>query len=139
MTMTPEEGTDAGVIPGTSGPSDAVGRTGESSGTQPACGSGATDCSEVLRDVWLFLDDEMDPERRAVVQHHLDDCSPCLLEAGLDAKLKALLRTKCGGERAPDGLRDRLVTQFSRVDVAADGESAVVVSSTVLTAVEFRP
>ena len=51
-------------------------------------------CDEVLRDVWLFLDDEMDPENRAPVKQHLDDCSPCLEEAGLDAKLKALLQRK---------------------------------------------
>ena len=45
-------------------------------------------CDEVLRDVWLFLDDEMDLENRAAVQRHLDDCSPCLVEAGIDEKLK---------------------------------------------------
>ena len=98
------------------------------------CGPGSADCSQVLRDVWLFLDDEMDQERRALVQHHLDECSPCLAEAGLEAKLKALLRTKCGGERAPQSLRERLTTQFATVHVAADG--TVLVSSTVVTTVE---
>ena len=33
---------------------------------------------------------------------------PCLAEYGLDEKLKALLATKCCGEHAPDGLKDRL-------------------------------
>jgi len=69
-------------------------------------------CSSVLRDVWLFLDDEMDPENRAKVQRHLDECSPCLEEAGLDRKLKDLLHRKCGGDRAPDQLRQRVIASL---------------------------
>jgi mycothiol system anti-sigma-R factor len=69
-------------------------------------------CSSVLRDVWLFLDDEMDPEYRAKVQQHLDECSPCLEEAGLDRKLKELLHRKCGGDRAPEQLRQRVIASL---------------------------
>lgn len=69
-------------------------------------------CSEVLRDVWKFLDDEMDPDNRAKVQQHLDECSPCLEEAGLDRKLKELLARKCGGDRAPDQLRHRVIASL---------------------------
>lgn len=82
-------------------------------GGSPSTGDDqATNCGDVVRDVWLFLDDELDPERRAAVQQHLDDCSPCLEQAGLDIKLKRLLARKCGGERAPQPLRDRIVTQL---------------------------
>lgn len=74
-----------------------------------ACTEGSSgDCDEVLHDVWTFLDNEMDVQHRAVVQQHLDDCSPCLEEAGLSQKLKALLAAKCGGDRAPQELRERL-------------------------------
>ena len=72
----------------------------------------------VLRDVWLFLDDEMDPENRARVQQHLDDCSPCLVEAGIDEKLKQLLHSKCGGDRAPEQLRVRLVARLATMSAA---------------------
>lgn len=71
-----------------------------------------TECSSVLRDVWLFLDDEMDEHRRATVQRHLDDCSPCLHQAGLDRKLKELLARTCGGDRAPEDFRVRLTTRL---------------------------
>ncbi len=84
-------------------------------------GSDAGECDAVLRDVWLFLDDELDPERRAVVQRHLDDCSPCLEEAGLDSKLKQLLSRKCGGDRAPERLRQRVVA--SLLEVRLSGQS----------------
>ena len=82
-------------------------------------------CSGVLRDVWLFLDDEMDQENRAKVQQHLDECSPCLVEAGLDKKLKELLHRKCGGDRAPEQLRQRLVATLSSVRVTSVTDEGV--------------
>ncbi|MGC1275521.1 MAG: mycothiol system anti-sigma-R factor [Planctomycetaceae bacterium] len=71
-----------------------------------------TDCSEVLAEVWLFLDQECDGQRRALLSKHLDECGPCLAEYGLDEKLKRLLATKCGGEQAPPGLKDKLRHQI---------------------------
>jgi mycothiol system anti-sigma-R factor len=71
-----------------------------------------TDCAEVLAEVWLFLDHECDEERRALLARHLDECGPCLAEYGIDEKLKRLLATKCGGEHAPDGLKNRLRRQI---------------------------
>ena len=89
-------------------------------------------CSGVLRDVWLFLDDEMDPENRARVQQHLDECSPCLVEAGLDQKLKQLLHKKCGGDRAPEQLRARLIASLHTVQVTGvtgDGVEQLMVQT----------
>ena len=77
------------------------------------CG-GDDECFEVLRDVWLFLDNEMDADARAAVQRHLDDCSPCLEEAGVEEKLKKLVQRTCSNERAPDELRMRVVTALTR-------------------------
>ena len=71
-----------------------------------------TDCSEVLAEVWLFLDHECDESRRRLLAQHLDECQPCLSEYGIDEKLKRLLAAKCGGEHAPDGLKDRLRQQI---------------------------
>lgn len=67
-----------------------------------------TDCSEVLAQVWLYLDKECDCERRELLAEHLDECGPCLEQYGLEEQLKALLARKCGGEYAPDTLRRRL-------------------------------
>ena len=67
-----------------------------------------TDCNEVLGELWLFLDHECDHERRQLLQRHLDECGPCLEELGLDEHLKALLARKCGGDHAPDALKQRL-------------------------------
>lgn len=80
-------------------------------------GSGDIDCSAVLADVWLFLDGECDGESRRRVQRHLDDCSPCLTEFGIEQQLKSLLSRKCGGEHAPEGLRERLVLTITQTVV----------------------
>jgi mycothiol system anti-sigma-R factor len=67
-----------------------------------------TDCGEVLAELWLFLDNECNHERRELLKRHLDECGPCLEELGLDEHLKALLARKCGGDHAPDTLKQRL-------------------------------
>jgi mycothiol system anti-sigma-R factor len=67
-----------------------------------------TDCSEVLAEVWLFLDHECDGSRRDLLQKHLDECSPCLEQFGIEEQLKVLLARKCGGEHAPEALKQRL-------------------------------
>ena len=85
-----------------------------------------TDCSEVLAEVWLFLDDECDERRRALLAQHLDECSPCLAQYGLDEKLKKLLATKCGNEHAPPELKDRL---RSKLRTAVLEQATVTVES----------
>ncbi|WP_019855347.1 mycothiol system anti-sigma-R factor [Actinopolyspora mortivallis] len=67
-----------------------------------------TSCADVLAEVWLFLDNECDQERRAVLRRHLDECGSCLEHYGIEEHLKELLHRKCGGEHAPAELRDRL-------------------------------
>ena len=92
-----------------------------------------TDCSEVLAEVWLFLDHECDQARRRLLEHHLDECQPCLAEYGLDEKLKRLLATKCSNEQAPLALKNRLrqsirsiVLEQADVTVESGPEGTVV-------------
>jgi mycothiol system anti-sigma-R factor len=97
-----------------------------------------TDCSEVLAEVWLFLDHECDEERRRLLAKHLDECEPCLSEYGLDEKLKRLLASKCGGEHAPVELKNRLRQQI-RVAVLEQAEVVVEAGPEGTTAtVEMR-
>ncbi len=72
------------------------------------------DCTAVLADVWLMLDGECDQATRERLQHHLETCSPCIDAYGLEEKLKRLLNRKCGGDRAPDSLRERLTVEIRR-------------------------
>jgi mycothiol system anti-sigma-R factor len=66
------------------------------------------DCREVLEEVYLYLDLESANGRRDVIRAHLDECSPCLREYGIEQEVKALVGRSCGSETAPDQLRERL-------------------------------
>ena len=94
-----------------------------------------TDCREVLAEVWLFLDHECDSARRKLLQMHLDECEPCLVEFGLDEKLKKLLATKCA-EAAPPGLKERLRTSIRRT--VLEQAEVTVESGPAGTFVEMR-
>ncbi len=98
-----------------------------------------TDCSDVLAEVWLFLDHECDETRRELLAKHLDECEPCLSEYGLDEKLKRLLAAKCGGEHAPAELKDRLRQQI-RVAVLEQADVTVEAGpeGTTTATVEMR-
>ena len=67
-----------------------------------------TDCREVLEEVYFYLDLEATDERRELIRRHLDECSPCLREYGIEQEVKLLVARCCGGETAPLELRQRL-------------------------------
>ena len=54
-----------------------------------SCGTPhATDCREVLRAVYLYLDGEIDTEQRRLIREHLDECAPCLRQFGVEQEVK---------------------------------------------------
>ncbi|MBA2311153.1 MAG: mycothiol system anti-sigma-R factor [Pseudonocardiales bacterium] len=73
-----------------------------------------TPCSEVLEQLYLFLDNECDDVCRSKLAQHLEECGPCLEEYGVEEKIKGLLARKCR-EAAPAGLRARLHTELRHV------------------------
>ncbi|MER7275047.1 mycothiol system anti-sigma-R factor [Dactylosporangium sp. NPDC000244] len=79
-----------------------------------------TDCSDVLAEVYLYLDLECADERRTVIRDHLDECSPCLREFGIEQEVKALVARCCGSELAPAELKARLRAKLSEFVVNAD-------------------
>jgi mycothiol system anti-sigma-R factor len=87
-----------------------------------------TDCGEVLAEVFLYLDGEMTSERTERIRSHLDECSPCLRKYGVEQEVRALVARCCGGDRAPDALRDRVRGRLR--------EAVIIESSTKV--VEYR-
>jgi mycothiol system anti-sigma-R factor len=84
--------------------------------TSVSCGDPhETDCREVLEEVYLYLDLEVTNGRRDLIQKHLDECSPCLREYGIEQEVKALVGRCCGAETAPAELRDRLRRKLSEL------------------------
>ena len=76
------------------------------------------DCSAVMADIWLLLDSECDRGARERLRAHLDECAACLSHYGIEQQFKAMIGRKCGGDRAPEGLRERLSIQIrtSRIE-----------------------
>jgi mycothiol system anti-sigma-R factor len=79
-----------------------------------------TDCTEVLDEVYLYLDLESTDDRRVVIRKHLDECSPCLREYGIEQEVKALVARCCGSETAPRDLKQRLRAKLAELVIQAD-------------------
>ena len=62
------------------------------------------DCSDVVEAVYLYIDGELSEDVIHDIRQHLDDCSPCLREYGIEQEVKALIARSCN-ETAPDALR----------------------------------
>jgi mycothiol system anti-sigma-R factor len=95
-------------------------------------------CDDVLSHVFEFLDHETDDARRAVIAEHLEDCSGCLREFGIEQEFKALVRRRCGGDAPPPGLRDRIKLQLTTVSFEEDG-TQISVQQLTAEAVTDRP
>jgi mycothiol system anti-sigma-R factor len=83
-------------------------------------------CDDVLTHVFEFLDHETNDARRAVIAEHLEDCSSCLREFGIEQEFKALVRRRCGGDTPPPGLKDRIKLQLTTVAFEEDGTQVSV-------------
>jgi mycothiol system anti-sigma-R factor len=74
------------------------------------------DCAEVLRDLFLFLDHEMEDATYSEIKQHLDECAPCLAKYNLEQVVKSLVARSCR-EPAPPTLRERVLLQIRSVHV----------------------
>jgi mycothiol system anti-sigma-R factor len=74
-----------------------------------------TSCTEVLDQVYSYLDGELDELDCAKIRQHLDECGPCLQEYGLDEAVKKLVHKKCGCDAAPAALRDKILVRIREV------------------------
>jgi mycothiol system anti-sigma-R factor len=89
-----------------------------------------TPCTEVIESVWVYLDGEIDEAQCAQIKLHLDECSPCLQQFGIEEEVKALVHRSCGSDHAPSDLKDRIRVKLTEVRIDAD--------SIETTTVEFR-
>lgn len=79
-------------------------------------------CAEVIAEVWTLLDGECTPETRHKLSRHLEACPGCLRHYGLEERVKVLIATKCKGEKAPEGLRERVRLEISRTTIIRTSE-----------------
>lgn len=84
-----------------------------------------TDCTSVLDRLYEYIDHEMADDDCETVREHLDGCTPCLAEYGLEQAVKALVQRSCGCDQAPAQLRGKILEQIRAVqaDLAAGSTS----------------
>ncbi|HEX6247059.1 MAG TPA: mycothiol system anti-sigma-R factor [Nocardioidaceae bacterium] len=73
-------------------------------------------CSEILQRMFFFIDNELERADCDEIQHHLDECQPCLEKYNLERTVKALVQRSCT-EHAPETLRDRVLLRIRQVQV----------------------
>jgi mycothiol system anti-sigma-R factor len=78
-------------------------------------------CAEVIAEVWTLLDGECTAETRARLSQHLEACPGCLKHYGVEERIKTLIASKCSGDRAPEGLRERLRLEIRRTTIIRGG------------------
>jgi len=64
-------------------------------------------CSEAVHVLYHFLDGELTPERKLLIEYHLDACHPCLEAFEFEVELRELIKQRCQ-EQVPDELRLRI-------------------------------
>jgi mycothiol system anti-sigma-R factor len=74
------------------------------------------DCSEVIHQIFVFIDNELDDASCGEIQQHLDECGPCLAKYDLERTVKALVARSCS-EQAPVELRDKVLMRIRQVQI----------------------
>lgn len=88
--------------------------------TSPESEKPDLDCREVLEEVYLYIDDECSEVRRSVIRAHLDECSPCLAEYGIEQEVRTIVHRCCSKEQAPRDVRERLRRKLSAIEQVGD-------------------
>jgi mycothiol system anti-sigma-R factor len=66
------------------------------------------ECTEVVRDLYLFLDQELDAGHRQLVMTHLEECSPCLEKFDFEVELRMVIAAR-NAQECPEPLRQRIL------------------------------
>ncbi len=77
---------------------------------------GAVDCSAALRELYVFLDGELTPERRQLIRYHLDECGHCGSTAVFEAELRHVISARCRRDPVPESLRAKVAQLIADLD-----------------------
>jgi len=64
-------------------------------------------CTEAVHVLYHFLDGELTPEKRLLIEYHLDACHHCVEAFEFEMELRTLIKERCR-EQVPDDLRVRI-------------------------------
>jgi mycothiol system anti-sigma-R factor len=70
------------------------------------------DCTETLRELEAFLDNELSPDTRAAIHSHLGGCVDCLQAFDFHAELRQVIALKCHSDPMPATLMAKIELCF---------------------------
>lgn len=70
-------------------------------------------CEEVIEQLFVFLDGELDADRLAAIERHLESCRDCCSRAEFERKLRAKV-AEAATAQAPERLRTRVQRMLER-------------------------
>jgi mycothiol system anti-sigma-R factor len=76
----------------------------------------ADDCREAVELLYHYIDGELTEDRRTLIQHHLDDCPPCLQAFDFEVELRVIVSQRCR-ERVPDKLQRRIAEAIAQMEL----------------------
>lgn len=71
-----------------------------------------TDCRLVIADLFPYLDNEIDAEKRSLIERHLETCRGCHARAEFERALRSKVR-QLGTNKAPPSLRRRIAAMLN--------------------------
>jgi len=84
------------------------------------------DCTETLRELQTYLDQELPDDVRVLVDEHLLECSDCMQAFDFHAELKMVIATKCRTDAMPPELFAKIESCFGidPDELTTDGSDA---------------
>lgn len=78
------------------------------------------DCREAVRQLWDYLDEELDDERMNEVRHHLETCSHCLPHAQFGRRFMEALGRARDRHVMPPAVRSQVIAALAEAGFSAD-------------------
>jgi anti-sigma factor (TIGR02949 family) len=76
-------------------------------------GNTEADCQALIAHLFVFIDGEIDEDRCAALQRHIDECPQCLGHVEFERAVKTIVRRKCE-QSLPEGVMQRLLDRLGR-------------------------
>jgi mycothiol system anti-sigma-R factor len=68
-------------------------------------------CSDALEELYTYLDGELTENKRSLIEHHLDGCSPCFEAFDFEAELRIVISRRCHDD-VPESLKLRIAQEL---------------------------
>lgn len=99
---------------------------------------GGHGCADTHRLLCELFNPETPAQRRAEIKEDIASCPDCLAVAQSESDVRAIVRDCCASTRAPEPLRQRIITSISSTTVSYADASAQTTYTETVTRVRYQ-